>query len=373
VAGSGGARVRLFRPVIREEAIEAVGEVLRSGWLGLGPRTEEFERAFAAYIGAARCVGVSSCSGALRLALHVLDLPAGAEVVTTPLTFVGANEVILHEGLTPVFADVQADTGNIDPASVAERISSRSGAILLLHYGGYPCDLEELYELAHETGVTVVEDCAHACGASYRGRRIGSHGELHAFSFQAVKNLPMGDGGALTVRRDEQYLRLRKLRWFGIDTDTYARASGRSYRWDYAVEELGFKHHMNDVQAAIGLAQLEHLDGDNARRRALAARYRAGLTGVGGIELLRQDDDRESSHHLFCILAERRDDLVDRLAEHGIDVGVHYRPSYDYPMFEGGPLPKVEAFWRRVISLPMHMGLADDDVDRVVAVIRGGW
>ena len=370
---SGTPRVPLFRPLIREEAITEVGEVLRSGWLGLGPRTAAFERAFAAYVGVPYCVGVSSCSGALRLALHLLDLPRGAEVVTTPLTFVGANQVILHEDLVPVFADVRQDTGNLDPASVAERISNRTGAIVVLHYGGYPCDLDELYALARDAGVPVVEDCAHACGATYRGRRIGSHGDLHAFSFHAVKNLPTGDGGALTVHHEDHARRLRRLRWFGIDTDTYARTSGRAYRWDYAVEELGFKHHMNDIQAAIGLAQLEYLEIDNARRREIAASYREGLSDLDGIELLRQESDRESSQHLFCVLAERRDDLVDRLAERGIDTGVHYRPSYDYPMFEGGPLPQVERFWRRAVSLPMHVGLADEHVEAVVAAIRKGW
>jgi perosamine synthetase len=365
--------VALFKPVIREEAIAEVGEVLRSGWLGLGPRTAAFERAFAAYVDAPHCVGVSSCSAALRLALHLLDLPPGSEVVTTPLTFVGANQVILHEGLVPVFADIQRDTGNLDPASVAERISERTGAVLTLHYGGYPCDLDELYALAKEAGVPVIEDCAHAAGASYRGRRIGSHGDLHAFSFHAVKNLPTGDGGCLTVRREDQAERARRLRWFGIDTDTYARASGKSYRWDYAVDELGFKHHMHDIQAAIGLAQLEYLDADNARRREVGARYRRGLAGVDGIELLREDGDRVSSQHLFCILAERRNELVDALAARGIDTGVHYRPSYDYPIFDGEPLPAVEEFWHRAVSLPMHVALTDEQVEAVIAAIREGW
>jgi len=367
------SRIPLFRPVVREEAVKAVGQVLRSGWLGTGPRTREFEEAFAAHAGAPRCVATSSCTAALQLALRVLDLPPGAEVVTTPLTFVASNQVILQEGLRPVFADVDPTTGNLDPASVSERLGGRAGAILLVHYGGYPCDLKTLYRLGREHGVPVVEDCAHACGASYQGRRIGSHGELHAFSFHAVKNLPAGDGGALTVRSEQLGARLRRLRWFGISADTFERGEGRGYRWDYDVSEVGLKCAMNDVQAAIALAQLAFLDVDNARRGEIAARYRAGLERVPGIELLRSEPDRTSSNHLFCVLAGRRNELVDRLTERGVDVGVHYRPSYCYSMFPGEPLPGVEAFWRRAISLPMHVALTDEQVDEVVAIVREGW
>ncbi|MGZ4399170.1 MAG: DegT/DnrJ/EryC1/StrS family aminotransferase [Gaiellaceae bacterium] len=370
---SAPRRISLFRPVLAEDAASAVKEVLESGWLGLGPKTSEFERAFAAFVGAPHCVATNCCSAALQLALHVLDLPAGAEVVTTPLTFVASNQLILHEGLRPVFADVDPTTGNLDAASVAARISERTGVLLLLHYGGNPCDLDELYTLARAHDLPVIEDCAHACGASYRGRRIGSHGDLHAFSFHAVKNLTTGEGGAVTVRSQALESRLRKLRWFGIDSDTHARAGRSGYRWDYDVTELGFKHHMSDINAAIGLVQLPHLVRENARRAELVARYRAGLAGIPGIELLREQDDRESSHHLFCVLADDRDALVDALSAEGIDAGVHYRPSYDYALFGGEPLPGVESFWRRTISLPLHLWLGEEDVDRIVSVISGGW
>ena len=367
------ARIQLFRPAIRDEAATAVGDVLRSGWLGLGPRTREFEAAFARAVGAPHCVALNSCTTALQLGLRVLDLPHGAEVVSTPLTFVSANQVILQEGLTPVFADVQPATGCVEPESIRERITERSGAIMVMHYGGMPCDLDEIYALARAHGLAVIEDCAHACGASYRGRPVGSHGDLHAFSFQAVKNLPVGDGGALTVASAEIDARLRRLRWFGITSSTFDRSEGGAYRWDYDVAELGVKGAMNDLAAAIGLVQLAVLDADNERRREIAGRYRSGLAGLPGLELLREHDDRVSSRHLFCVLAERRDDLVDRLAANGIETGVHFRPSYTYPMFASEPLPGVESFWRRVISLPLHLGLADGDVDRVIDVIGGGW
>jgi perosamine synthetase len=372
VARSVRARIPLFRPVIREDAIESVAETLRSGWLGTGPRTREFEDTFATYVGAAHCVGVNSGTAALQIALRLLDLAPGSEVVTTALTFVASNQIVVQEGMRPVFADIDPATGNLDPVSVGERLTERTGALLLVHYGGYPCDLDELYALARESGLPVIEDCAHACGAVYRGRQVGSHGDLHAFSFHAVKNLPIGDGGALTLRSGAAAERARRLRWFGISAETYERTD-KAYRWDYGVTELGLKCPMNDVAAALALGQLPYVDPDNRRRAEIAAQYRAGLEAVAGIELLRTEADRTSSHHLFCVLAERRDALVDKLTESGIDVGVHYRPSYDYSMFRSEPLPNVESFWRRAISLPMHVGLTDEDVDEVITAVRDGW
>jgi len=373
VTGIAAERIPLFRPLIRDEAITAAADVLRSGWLGLGSKTREFERAFARYVDMPFCVGTSSCSGALQLALRLLDLSPGAEVITTPLTFVAGNQIILQERLRPVFADVDPTTGNISVASVAGLLSEATGAVLLVHYGGYPCDLDEHYALARANGVPVIEDCAHACGAVYKGRRIGSYGDLHAFSFHAIKNLPMGEGGALTVRSSEHDARLRRLRNFGIDLDTHERVSGSVYRWDYGVSELGFKFYLDDVHAAIGLVQLDRLEADNARLAQLARRYRRGLAGVPGIELLREQEDRRSSHHLFCALAEGRDTLLLKLGERGIHAGVHYRPSYDYPLFKGAPLPGVESFWRRAVSLPMHLHLTDEQVDRIVYTIAEGW
>lgn len=366
-------RIPLFRPVISEEAIEAVSDVLRSGWLGPGPKTQAFEKAFAGYVGAQYCVGVNSCTSALHLALRLLDLPSGAEVITTALTFISTNQVILYEGCTPVFADIQPETGNLDVGSVAGRLTDRTGAVMLVHYGGYPCDLDEFYALARERGVPIIEDCAHACGATYKGKRLGSEGDLHAFSFNPTKNLTTGDGGALTTRSKEHDSRLRRLRWFGLDRDTLARLGPKGYEWEYNVKEVGFRYPMNDIQAAIGLAQLPRLDKENARRAEIAERYRGRLSNTQGIGLLGYKDDRTSSNHLFCVLAEGRDALAEKLQSAGVDVGVHYRRNDEYPMFEEQDLPNTDYFWRRVLSLPMHLALTDEQIDYVADVIVKGW
>ena len=366
-------RIPLFRPTIHPEAIEAVTEVLRSGWLGLGPKTKAFEKAFAGYVGVPYCVGLNSCSSALHLGLRLLDLPPGSEVITTPLTFVSTNHAILYEKCKPVFADIQPDTGNLEIESVSRRITGRTRAIMLVHYGGYPCNLSEFYALSKNSGIPIIEDCAHACGAVYQGKRIGSHGRIHAFSFHAVKNLTTGDGGALTVLSEEHDSRLRKLRWLGIDSDTYQRSGEQRYNWEYFVSEVGFNYYMNDIKAAIGLAQLSFLDEDNTRRAAIADQYRQRLSNVPGVRLLQYKDDRKSSYHLFCILAEKRNMLVDKLRAHEVDVGVHYRRNDQYPMYQEQDLPNTEYFWRRAISLPMHLQLTDEQVDYITDVIRKGW
>ena len=365
--------IPLFRPRISEEAIAAAADVLRSGWLGLGPRTREFEESFATYVGSPHCVGLSSCTAAIHLALHILDLSPGAEVITTPITFVSTNHAILYERLEPVFADVDRRTGSLDPVSVRQKITDRTGAILVVHYGGYPADLDELYAIADEHGIAVIEDCAHAAGATYKGKRIGSHGRLHAFSFHAVKNLPMGDGGALTLSSFADDDRVRRLRWLGIDKDTYRRTGEQGYHWEYDVPEVGFKCHMNDIEAAIGLAQLNLLDRENGRRAEIASLYRQRLEGIPGLTLPPESADRSSSYHLFPVLVERRNDLVDHLRSNGIDAGVHYRRNDEYAMYEKTILPGAEYFSAHTLSLPMHLDLTDEDVVRIADVISGGW
>jgi perosamine synthetase len=365
--------IPLFRPLISSEAIEAVAEVLRSGWLGTGPKTAAFEAALAAHFDIPYCVAVDSGTAALQLSLALLDLAPEAEVITTPITFVSTNHAILHAGLRPVFADVELATGNLDVGSVRDRVSDRTGAIMLVHYGGYPCDLDAFYRLGRERGIPIVEDCAHACGSRYRGRFIGSTGDYHAFSFQAVKNLATGDGGAVLVRRQEHDSRLRRLRWFGIDADTHKRVAPGGYDWRYNVTETGFKCAMNDIQAAIGLAQLPRLEGENRRRASIAARYREQLAGVAGLDLLQYAGDRESNYHLFCLRAERRDDLIRKLKENGISAGVHYERNDRFPMYQLQDLPAAERFWRSAVSLPMHLMLTDDDVDWIGSIIREGW
>jgi dTDP-4-amino-4,6-dideoxygalactose transaminase len=369
------ARIALFRPTVSEDAVEAAADVLRSGWFGSGPIVEEFEREFAAAVEAPEVVAVSSGTAALHLALRVLDLAPGTEVVTTPLTWLSTHHAILYQGCVPVLADIDAATGNLDPASVAERLSERTSAILAVHYGGCPCDLDALRAIARDARVPLVEDCAHAVGASYGSRPIGSANNLQCFSFSPTKNLTCVDGGAVVTGDPAQAERLRRLRSLGLERTAARRMreQGTPYRERHELMEAGFRYEMNELHAAIGLAQLSRLEAENARRREIAAAYRAGLVDVPGIELLRDEAPGvRSSHHLFVVLAEERARLAEALDRRGVEVGVHY-PVNELLRTPAGELPAMDRFAERTLSLPMHPSLTDADVAAVVAAVREGW
>jgi perosamine synthetase len=372
-------QVRLFKPRVREEAIAAVADVMRSGWIGMGPRTQDFEKAFGEFVQVRYAVAVNTCTSALHLAVKLLQLesrPGKTEVITTPVTFVSTNTVLLYEGLTPVFADVDPKTGNVTPASVAARITPRTGAIMLTHFGGYACDLDGFAELGRRHDLPIIEDCAHACGAWYKERRVGASGNLCAFSFDAIKNLTTGDGGMLIAGSDANERRARSLRYMGLSKDAFKRVSElkeKAYSWEYEVPEVGYRYHMNDIQAAMGLVHLKYLDEDNAHRERIARKYRQLLAGIPGVALLERAPDRKSGHHLFCILAENRNALADKMTRSGVIVGVHYNRNDVYPIFPSSELPHAQQFCSCVMSLPLHLDLTDEEIEYVANVIRGGW
>jgi perosamine synthetase len=242
---------------------------------------------------------------------------------------------------------------------------------MVTHLGGNPVDLDRLYALADRHGLAVIEDAAHACGSTYHGVRIGGGGGMQAFSFQATKNLTTIDGGMICLRNEADAARARRLRWMGIDHDTWSRSRTNVYRWSYDVAELGHKYAMNDLQAAIGLAHLPLLEAGNDRRRRIASRYRAELADVDGLQLVEPPPGCSSATYICPLLADRRDHLIDQLADSGIGSGVHYRRNDDHAIF-GPPrdLPGAEAYWSRTLSIPVHLGLTDGDVDQVVQAVR---
>lgn len=363
--------IPVFRPCMGEEEIGAIGEVIRSGWLGLGPRTTEFEKRFASFSGVKHCVGVNSATAALDLSMRLLGIGHGDEVIVPTMTFVSTGHAVAYNLATPIFADVDPVTMNLDLEDVARKITRRTRAIIAVHYGGRPVDMDALRAVAGD--IPIVEDCAHAAGASYRGRPVGGLGEIGCFSFQAVKNLAMGDGGALTLGRTDWDQRARRLRWLGIDKGTWERtAADKSYWWQYQVDEIGLKCHMNDLQAALGLVQLHRLDAMNARRRELVERYRAGLAEIDGVELPLEDDEVfRSAWHIFHLRCDRRDDLSVWLQGREISTGVHYTPIHLYRCYGNTPsLPVAEAAAGRLLTLPLFPDLTDEQADRIVGAIR---
>ena len=365
--------IQLFKPFVSDEAIAAVEAVLRSGWIGLGPKTAEFESRFAEYVGAKYAVGVNSATSALHLALIVSGVHKGDEVLTTALTFVSTNHVILYQQADPVFADIDDRTLNIDLAKAEAMISPRTRAIIAVHFGGNPVNLDDLYAFASRHKLAVIEDAAHACGSKFNGRRIGATG-LTCFSFHAVKNLPMGDGGMVTTNDKGVYEKLMSLRWMGIDQSTYDRSAGK-YKWEYSVQSVGYKYHTNDIAAAIGVEHLKRLDEWNGRRQEIVEMYRKELGNLvpHKIRFAEPTPRTQSANHLCVIRLADRDRMVDRLKEAGISVGVHYRPSHHYPMYahaRRADLSVTERAYSELISLPLHLGLSDDDVRTVCNTLR---
>jgi perosamine synthetase len=363
--------IPVFRPAVSQAEIDAVERVLRSGWWGVGPATREFEERFAASVGARRAVGTNSATAALHLSLVALGV-AGREVITTALTFVGANHTIIHAGARPVFADIEPETLTLDPTDVERRVGPATGAILVTDYGGHPARLDELAALAATHGIPLIEDAAHATGARLGDRAVGSIADVTCFSFHAVKNLAMGEGGALTTADDGLADRIRRLRWFGIDRDTWARTATDGYSWDYDVTEIGYKAHLSDVAAAIGLVQLDRLADLNAARRRLVERYIDGLADLDWLTLPIERPGARSAWHLFVVRLDDRDRLIDHLAERGIASSVHYRPTNQLAAYRdyATALPVTDREWRRLVTLPLFPDLSSAEQDQVIDAVR---
>lgn len=355
------------------EEVKAVEEVLKSGWIGLGPKTKEFEEKFARYVGIKYAIGVNSCTAALHLALKVMGVEGG-EVITTPMTFISTNHTILYNKATPIFADVEKDTLNIRVDEIEKLITSNTKAILVVHYGGHPCDMDSILEIARSKNVKVIEDAAHACGSEYKGRKIGSLSDATCFSFHAVKNLATGDGGMITVHNKEVAERLRKLYWLGISRGTWDRSKERAYKWEYNVEEIGYKYHMNDIIAAIGLVQLAKLEAANERRREIVKKYNKAFSDIDWLEIPIEKEYAKSAHHNYVIkvLNRKRDKLITYLAENDITASVHYIPNHLYEIYKPyyKKLPVVESVWKKIITLPLFPGMKDKQVEFIIDKIK---
>lgn len=368
--------IPVLQPSIGQEEIDAVAEVMRSGWLGLGPKTEQFEKEFSSFAGSRFTIALNSGTAALHLALDVLDLEPGDEVIVPSITFISTIHAVSYVGATPVFADIEPDTMNLSLVDIERKITERTKAILVVHLAGHPCDMDPIHELAGSRGIKVIEDASHACGAQYKGRPIGTLSDLTCFSFHAVKNLTTGEGGAITCGSEWMARKFREKRWVGISKDTWMRSSAeRVYAWQYFVDKVGFKYHMNDLQAAIGLVQLKKLDQLNGRRREIASRYQEELGDLPWIQLPQEKSYAKSSWHLFQIKLpgeQARDRLIGHLQESNIATGVHYYPCHLHPCYHHlkAIVPISSEMWKRILTLPIHPNLTDNDMDRIIASVK---
>jgi len=361
--------IQVFTPDVGDEEIEAVAEVIRSKWIGLGPKTKQFEDEFSEFIGCSHSIGVNSCTAALDLALRLLGIGPGDEVLVPTMTFVSTAHAVAYNGAKPIFVDCYPATLNMDIDDIARKINENTKAVIAVHYGGRPNDLDRMKAVLGD--IPLIEDAAHAAGSVYKGKRCGSIGDIGCFSFHAVKNLSIGDGGCITTSIDAYAERAKKMRWLGIDKGTWDRTDDdRSYWWKYNVSEIGLKCHMNDIMAAMAIVQLKKLNGANDRRRQIKDMYMDGLSGV--VELpVDDDEDFRSSWHIFHIKADKRNDLGVYLKDKGINTGVHYMPIHLYDCYGVDvKLPVAEMLMDRILSLPMHPCLSDDDVSLIINSIR---
>lgn len=377
--------MQLFRPTYEvEECVEAIRKVLASGWTGPGPQCKQFEESWCQLTGAKYSHFLNSATAALHIAVRMLDLPKGSKILTTPLTFVSTNAVILYEGHEPVFVDINEDDLSLDSKDFAIKAHEYNAqAALWVHYGGQASKhFDQVMEMIQKAdkgplkGMQVIEDCAHVGGAFYQdGSRVGSRMDTTScFSYQAVKNLPTFDSGMICCPTSSILERAKRLAWLGIDKDTYARTSNSQnelYKWRYDVSELGWKYNGNDIAAAIANTQLKYLDRDNDYRRKLYHTYQKNLQGHPAITLVSHTPN--SSHHLVVIRVKNREEVIMALKAKGIAPGVHYLPNNEFPVFEKfykkGSCPTMERISSEIISLPNHLQLTQADIDLVCETV----
>jgi dTDP-4-amino-4,6-dideoxygalactose transaminase len=379
--------VPFHRPSIGREEIDEVVRTLESGWLTTGPRTAEFERDFRAYVGVPAALAVNSCTAAMHLALAALKIGPGDEVITTPLTFCATVNVILHVGATPVLADVGPD-GNIDPASVQERVTERTRAIIPVHLGGLPVEMDSIWDIARRQRLHVIEDCAHAVGAQYKGWPIGAgnparglYSDASAFSFYATKNLTTGEGGMVTTH-DERFAEdLKVLCLHGISKDAWNRYTDKG-NWFYEVLEPGFKYNLSDIQSAIGIHQLRKLDGFIEQRRRYAQLYNDLLGDVAEVETPPDRADCRHAWHLYTLrlnldkLEVNRDEFINALRDKGVGTSVHFIPIALHPYFSrfmadgANHCPRALELYPRLISLPLYPGMEEEQVVHTAQAVK---
>jgi len=367
--------IPLFKPFMPQSVIAPLTETLLSGWIGEGPKVKQFEAQLADYLGADtdRVLTVNSGTSALQLALRLANVGPGDEVISTAMTCAATNEPILLQGARVNWADIDPLTGNISPQSIAEAITDKTKAIMVVHWGGYPCDLAEINRIADEHGIPVIEDAAHALGSEYQGKLIGNHSAFVCYSFQAIKTITTVDGGLVVCRNIEDAQRGRKLRWFGIDRD----ARKTEVFWEYDIEEPGYKFHMNDVSATIGLEQLKFLPDLLQHQRHNADLYYAEIGNVPGLTLPPRCKDRCSSYWLMTVLVEARDRFVAMLRAKGIASSVVHIRNDSYTAFKDSArvasLAGLDSFTSKMLCIPVGYWVTDDDMQTITTAIRQGW
>ncbi|MEG4571771.1 DegT/DnrJ/EryC1/StrS family aminotransferase [Microcoleus sp. N3A4] len=368
-------------PAIEDAEIQEVVATMKTGWLGTGPKVRKFQDEFNAYKGSQYAIAVNSCTAGLHLSVLAACLEPGDEVITTPMTFCATVNAIIHAGATPVLADVDPVTMNIDPAQVEAKITSKTKAILPVHFAGRPCDMDALCEIASRHNLKLIEDCAHAIETEYKGRKAGTFGDFGCFSFYVTKNITTGEGGMILAARQEDTDRLNILALHGMSKDAWKRFSDSGYK-HYQVVEVGFKYNMMDLQAAIGIHQLKRVTPYWQRREQIWQRYNEAFADLPITLPANPEPDTIHAYHLYTILVDEaktgisRDEFLDAINAENIGVGVHYMSMPEHPVYQKmfgwhtEDYPNAGYIGRHTVSLPISAKLTDADVEDVIAAVK---
>ena len=366
---------------IDEDDIEAVSKVLKSDYLTTGPKVEEFEKQFAQYVDADYAVAVSNGTAALHAACFAADIGEGDEVITTPITFAASANCILYQGGTPVFADIDKETYNIDPNKLEDKITDKTKAIIPVHYTGQPCKLDKIYKIANKHDLVVIDDAAHALGAEYKGKKIGSLSDMSTFSFHPVKHITSGEGGMITTDSKELYNKLIKFRTHGITKNSNNYLNKSDGPWYYEQQSLGYNYRITDIQCALGISQLNKSDKFLARRREIAEQYNKAFENLEGIQIPYQKEKVNSSWHIYVLqlelekLSVNRKKIFDSLREKDLGVNVHYIPVYYHPYYKKlgykkGLCPNAEWLYERIITIPLFPKMSDQQSKAVIDKVK---
>lgn len=366
-------RILMFHPHVSQDAIENVSKTLCSRWIGQGPKVAELEEKFKQIVDTSFVVAVNNIASAIRLALAVIGVSPGDEVITTPQTCTTTNHPILEQFAVPVFADIEYLTANIDPKDIERRITEKTRAIVCADYGGYPCDLDEINNIAEKYNLPVIEDAQDALGALYKGKPIGSISDFTCFSLGAVQQVTAGEGGILCIKNENVFESARRRRWFGIDR-IHRKPNLIGY-YDFDITEVGYGYHMTDISASMALVHLSELNMIIKRREEIAREYRKKLSGFLGITLFEDNVDRKSGHQLFTMHVQRRDDFCRMMSSKGIQVSIVHERNDLYSIFGGKrkDLPNLENFSKTNISIPLYQNLSDNNVGYIIKSIKEGW
>lgn len=368
-------------PDIGKPEVEEVIDSLRSGWLGTGPKVQRFEEGFKAYKEASFAVALNSCTAALHLSILAAGVGSGDEVITTAMTFCATVNAIIHSGATPVLADCDSQTYCIDPQAIKDKITSKTKAIIPVHFGGYACDMDAIMSIAAEYKLKVIEDCAHAIETTYKGRHVGTFGDFGCFSFYVTKNVVTGEGGMVLVRRKEDANMIKTLALHGMSQNAWKRFSDDGYK-HYQVVHPGFKYNMMDLQAAIGIHQLKRVESNLKIRQAIWQRYRNELRDFP-VELSPEPVSYiKHAYHLFTMLINEnkaslnRDDFLSAMNSENVGTGVHYQSIASHPYYnetygwKPSDYPNSEKIGRQTVSLPISPKLKDQDVADVIQAVK---